>query len=694
MKQRVLFLEENKNNYENLIYDIAQLLNSNNNSYSHDIISKLKELSKNDAKYKAKLASNDKGVLYFNIGTGFEEINSAVTKMLGYEFNEITKNQKEIRNKILKPDGTHYPENLLPLEKAMITGESQPDVEVMIPSKNGELKWFSASSDPVYDNNAVLIGALLFLEDITTRKNKELELIKENKKLLFSERAFVQAEKLANSGNWLYDLKSKSFSISEGMFRLLEIDKEGFDGDFVKIVRSRMHPEDRKLLEGRLKLATSGNPLPSTEYRNVFPDGRIKIFKAEASQLILDKDGKPDLILGILVDITDERHKEQEKLEEQSLQHEKRIETLRILASEINHDFNNLLAVIYGYIDLAFDEHKESTYLNSAINSLERARDLSDQILSFTKIGVVNREIIDIGKLLFKKASFLNLNPLISIEYEISNDLLSFYGNRTQIGYVFENIIRNAIQSIQKSGTIKIQAENFTVDFSNEDHIYDYIKITIQDSGSGMTKETLDHVFEPFFTTKVNGKGLGLATSYSIVLNHSGKIKVESELLIGSTFYIYLPLSKISIERPEEEYESKNYIGDGDFIVLEDNKDLQPILKIYLESFGFTTYIKSTGDEILSLLKSDMISNLDIKGMLISLYTSSNLGGKEIIKEIRRDYPNIPVFVSSSFTDYPVINFPREYSFTASIKKPFIKTELRSLLNKHIGPSLKNKSIL
>lgn len=679
--------ENNSKNSDNdlqiLLFDIAKLLNANNNDNSNEIISKIKVLVKNEAKYKARFSSPNIGVLFFNIETGLEEINSTVTKILGYEFNDIVNNKTEIRKSILSSKGTPYPENSLPLEKTMKTGDSQPEVEIMLPSKDGVYKWISASSDPVYDNNHNFIGALLFLEDITDRKEKESQLIKENQNLIVSERAFIQAEKLTNTGNWLYDLKSKSFLISDGMFRILEIDKESYDGDFEKIARSLIHPDDRKLLEGRLKLAKSGNPLPSTEYRNIFPNGEIKVFKAEGGQLIFDKAGKPDLVLGVLVDITEQKRKEKVILEEQYLQHEKSIETLRLLANETTHTFDNLLAVIYGYIDLAFSENKESVYLEKAMEGIIKACGLSDQIFSFTKKDAVNREIVILDNLLYEKGNSLNNNPSIKFEFEISSDLYPVYCNKIQIALAIENIIRNAIQATQKGGSIKIKAENY-FESSNEYPLNDYVRITIRDSGSGMTQDILDHLFEPFFTTKDNGKGLGLAMSYSIIKNHKGKIEVESELTKGSSFYIYLPVANLSIEEPENIFKSEPHIGIGDFIVLEDNKEFHPILAKYLEKFGYTAHIKSTGEEILALLRDGSIKNFDLKGMLLVLYSSCNLGGKELIKEIRYNYPDLPVFVTSTYIDDPIICYPHEYGFTDSIKKPFFRNELELLLNKYI----------
>ena len=362
----------------------------------------------------------------------------------------------------------------------------------------------------------------------------------------------------------------------------------------------------------------------------------------------------------------------------------KNLEILRILAKGLTHDFNDLIASIYGYIELAQDQQKDSIFLKKALSCTSRAQGLTDKLSIFARTEDIDKETIAINKIIKDLTNYKITDRLISVHYDISDDLWFCYGNKIQISQVIENVFLNAVQSIDGNGSIYIKVENVSAKlFKKDNNFIDYIKLTIQDTGKGMSKETLNHMFEPFFTTKDNSHGLGLALSYSIIKNHKGKIKISSELSKGTLVSIYLPVSSIDFKSMSYQ-ESIKHQGEGEVIILDDNDDIQFLMGAYLESFGYKVKSKHTGQEILMLVKDFYFDQKNLKAIFLDLSVPNGLGGKEIIHDLRNLVPDIPIFAISANPFDPVLNYPKEYNFTSSLKKPFSKSELEIFLNKYL----------
>jgi two-component system CheB/CheR fusion protein len=400
-----------------------------------------------------------------------------------------------------------------------------------------------------------------------------------------------------------------------------------------------------------------------------------------SNSLMRDPLGEICGILSIGMDITDHQRMEEE------LQKTQKLESLGILAGGIAHDFNNLLSGLFGYIEVAQRHSKDEKIthaLSKALATMDRARGLTSQLLTFSKGGSPIRKVGKLIPFIQETAQFALSGANVSCSFDIQDNLSSCNFDKNQIGQVIDNIIINAQQAMLRGGKLEVAAHN--VDIKEKDHptLYSgrYIRISIKDYGVGIPKELLTRIFDPFFSTKAKGHGLGLATCYSIIKRHSGCIEVESEIGKGSTFHVYLPASVESL-LPATEPMLVQHMGSGTFLIMDDEEIIRDVIGEILKSLGYTVVCKQNGKDAIDFLESEIKAGRKISGMIFDLTIPGGMGGREAITEVRKLDKEIPVFVASGYAQDPVMSNPTKYGFTASICKPFITNDLVEMLNSY-----------
>lgn len=365
-----------------------------------------------------------------------------------------------------------------------------------------------------------------------------------------------------------------------------------------------------------------------------------------------------------------------------------KLESLGVLAGGIAHDFNNLLGGIYGYIDMASissNDEKVTRYLSKTMATIERARDLTGQLLTFAKGGAPVQKIARLFPFVQETAQFALSGSKVSCDFDIQPDLWNCNYDSNQVGQVIDNLIINAQQAMPVGGTISVSARNIAL--SEKEHPQlakgDYVRVSIKDNGVGIPKELLTKIFDPFFTTKTKGHGLGLATCYSIVNRHGGCINVYSEQGKGSVFFVYLPAAKDSVSETEKR-KTKQHKGSGTFLVMDDEEVMRETISEMLSALGYTVVCKENGKDAVDYVASELKAGRVLSGMVFDLTVPGGMGGKDAVSEIRKLNNQIPVFVASGYADDPVMKTPEEYGFTASICKPFRRIELIEMLEKHM----------
>lgn len=375
------------------------------------------------------------------------------------------------------------------------------------------------------------------------------------------------------------------------------------------------------------------------------------------------------------------------KRTEQVLQNTQKLEALGILAGGIAHDFNNLLGGIYGYIDVACETAKDpqlGQYLRKAMETIDRGRDLTHQLITFAKGGDPIRVVDRLIHFLRDTTQFALSGSNVSCKFEIQADLWACDYDKNQMSQVIDNIVINAKQAMPDGGSISIAAQNMTL--AEKQHPVlsagDYIKISIKDHGTGMPKDVLSRIFDPFFTTKSTGYGLGLATSYSIVKRHGGTIHVESESGKGSTFHIFLPAVRNYSSHINEKI-TLQVKGSGTFLIMDDEEVMRDVISEMLESSGYHTVCVENGRKAIEFFSKEMEAGRKIAGAIFDLIVPGGIGSKYAIEEIRKFDQQTPIFATSGHAEDPIIANPANFGFTGSISKPFIKAELLEMISKN-----------
>ncbi len=405
---------------------------------------------------------------------------------------------------------------------------------------------------------------------------------------------------------------------------------------------------------------------------------------ADSAAPIKSADG---VIIGVVLVFRDMTEKQ--KLMDANIKTQK-LESLGILAGGIAHDFNNLLSGIYGYMDLAkrtSEDSKTISYLDKSINTILRARDLTNQLLTFAKGGEPVRKTESLTPVIEETAKFALSGSNVLLSIDLPEELLHCDFDRNQIAQVIDNIIINAKQAMPEGGNLTIKGENLYIKHSEHSGLTEgsYIKLTFTDSGKGIKKEILSKIFDPFFSTKKGGSGLGLTTSYSIIHRHGGTIEIESSQGKGSRFTIFLPASdneKIN----EEKTTPVNFSAAGNILVVDDEDVIRDSLGALLEIIGYSIVLADDGFQALRILKEAHDNTIEpFKAVILDLTIPGGMGGLDTIEVIRKFYPDLPVFVSSGYAENPVMSNPAKYGFTASIRKPFTYDELAAILRQYLS---------
>ena len=413
------------------------------------------------------------------------------------------------------------------------------------------------------------------------------------------------------------------------------------------------------------------------------------------SWLVKDENGKPLRTMAIIRDITLQKRIESEK------EKVKRLESLGILAGGIAHDFNNLLSGILGNISIALINNNIPSNIKTILKSAEaasiRARDLSRQLLTFSKGGDPIKKIIDISDIIKETCLFHLKNSDIKCDFNINESLSPVEADQGQISQVIQNLIINAKQSMDNKGTIHVSASNTVLDFNNPYNLppTDYVLISVKDEGEGISDENIKKIFDPYFTTKekgpAKGSGLGLATCFSIIKKHDGHIFAESKLGEGSCFNILIPASNES--SPELPHNTETPVtGEGNILIMDDEKMVRDVLGNMLICLGYNVEYSKTGEEAIKKYKQANKSTNPFDCVILDLTVSKGMGGKEAITKLLNFDPEIKAIVTSGYSnDQTIANF-KEFGFCGAIIKPIQITELSNTMINVLGQ--KNESAI
>ncbi|RJQ42446.1 MAG: PAS domain S-box protein, partial [Gaiellales bacterium] len=415
-----------------------------------------------------------------------------------------------------------------------------------------------------------------------------------------------------------------------------------------------VYPEDRPRMRAVFEqMCTTGLPPVGLEIRKCRKDGSL-LWTSEEFTLACDAQGTVRSVRSMCRDIS--RHRQ---LEAQLLQAQK-MEAIGQLAGGIAHDFNNLLTPILGYaqrlVQTLPEGSRQVREAGMILESASRAAQLTAQLLAFSRQQVAEPKVLDVNRHVAMMEGLLRrtIGEQVQLSVELAQDLGPVKADPSQLEQVILNLVLNARDAMPMGGKLTLRTSNVEL---SEERLTGVaggrcVKLSIVDTGEGITSEIQSRMFEPFFTTKSVGKGtgLGLAIVDGIIKRSGGFIEVESVVGRGTAFHVYLPWAEGAPTEAKETVPSLETFGGTETILLvEDDETVRGFLADMLKGLGYTVLTAGNGAEAIER-EAAYPGTID---MLISDIVMPKMSGWELVRVLRRHRPSLPVLFISGYPALP-----------------------------------------
>ena len=546
---------------------------------------------------------------------------------------------------------------------------AEVDIEYRIVRPSGEVRWIRARGFQVRDAANSLIRHTGIVTDVTERRHTEMQ-VREQAALLDIAHEAIQVRDL--DGRIIYWNKG-----AEHIYGWTAAEALG------RTAVEMFYKEAARFREALAALVAQGTW--QGEVITHTKDGRDITVEGRWT-LVRDADGRPKSVLAIDTDIT-----EKKRLESQFLRAQ-RMESIGTLAGGIAHDLNNVLAPILmsvKILDELVRNDDDRALLATLHSSAQRGADLVRQVLSFAR-GVEGERILVNPQHLMRdllKVMGDTFPKSIDVRFSPAPDLWTVTGDPTQMHQVFLNLCINARDAMPDGGQLTVGMTNVLLDENDmrgnrEGRTGAFVRLTVQDTGTGISPETRDKIFEPFFTTKEIGKGtgLGLSTALAIVKSHQGFIQLDSTPGAGTTFNVYLPANPNQAATKRVAVEPARLAhGHGELIlVVDDEAGIRALSKRTLERYGYRVLLACQGAEAVSLYAQH---REDIAVVLTDM-TMPIMDGPALIIALKAMNPRVRVIASSGLTSSGGVDRAVGEAVEHFLPKPYTADALLTILRK------------
>lgn len=421
----------------------------------------------------------------------------------------------------------------------------------------------------------------------------------------------------------------------------------------------------------------------SQTYKINYPDGKFRHIR-HSFEGSFDEHGQLLAVDAVAQDITEEILKQELLLQSQ------KNEAIGKLTGGVAHDFNNILAVILGNIEILQDRNKDASlrqYADAALRAVSQGGKLTQQLLSFARKQPLSPQVIDVAKSIRSSAMLLQTSVGESIHLEIVSDggLWKTRADPVQLEAVILNLVVNARDAMDQGGSLTLEISNARLDHEyarahTEVVAGNYVCISVTDSGTGMSPEIVKQAIEPFFTSKPVGKGtgLGLSMAFGFAKQSGGHLKIYSEVGHGTTVKLYLPrvLAEVSMATPELVSEPHAILQGLHVFLIEDNEGLLQIFAEQIASLGCVVHCAH--DEVSALALAEQVEHVDV--ILSDIIIPGTMDGRALSKRLQEIYPDSNVVYMSGFTENSVVHNGRLDDGIVFLQKPFRLIDLARVL--------------
>ncbi|HMK64149.1 MAG TPA: PAS domain S-box protein [Thermodesulfobacteriota bacterium] len=589
------------------------------------------------------------------------EANEMMCDMLGYSRAELIGQS----SRLVYPDDAEF--NRVGTEKYRQIKESGiGTVETRWQRKNGTIIDVLLSSSPIDPDN-LSTGVTFTALNITNRKKAEEALRRSESRL---------SKLMAQNFDIIYETDEFGFikSISPQSEQVFGLKPEFLKG---KHFQEFLKDSERERVLNWFHHTMNNEGFGTLEFLGKKQDGSE--VHCELRHIFQEEEGQVNGTIGVIRDLS-ERYKMQAHL-----QQSQKMEAIGTLAGGIAHDFNNILGAIIGYTQLALYDLPEDSKLkynfDQVLKASDRARDLVKQILSFSRQTPQEQGPIHILPVLKEGLKLLraSLPKSIEIRYNLSIKDDSIIGDPTQIHQVIMNLCTNAAQAIGgKQGVLEINLEELVLSLEDLETYPGlkegpYLRLSVRDTGSGIEPAILSRIFDPFFTTKAPGvgTGMGLSVVHGIVKSHRGEITVYSELGVGTTFRVYLPLIR---RIPALEEASKDPLprGKEKILFIDDEPQMVESWMEMLGRLGYQVFGRTSSLNALDLFKNAP----DKFDLVITDQTMPGMSGSELAAKMLAIRPGLPIIICSGYSESLGADQARGLGVQKFLMKPVLLGEM------------------
>jgi len=572
-----------------------------------------------------------------------------------------------------------HPDDVEECEKYMVrimdAKKPLPGQQYRVRHSNGTWQWHEASMSPVVGDDGSLMYFVGVSRDITAQK-----LAEERSRFLSAVTEKISDSLIVTDTHFAITYINRA---AEQLFGYTLDEVRGKTPDFLN-AESMADQMQQELYE-----TVSSGKTYATDAINKRKDGSTFICDYKVMPL---KDEQDTIMayVGIQRDITDRKRLEEER------QRVDKLESIGTLAGGIAHDFNNILTAILGNINLARTISPAGSELAELILEAEkaalRAKQLTQQLLTFSKGGAPVRKVIQIERLVRDTAAFTLRGSNVKCLFDIDPGLWTANVDEGQIGQVINNIVLNARQAMPNGGAIGIAARNITL--NGDDSIGrglplekgDYVRVALVDRGTGIPADHLERIFDPYFTTKQTGSGLGLSICFSIVRNHGGHIAVESEINKGTTFYVYLPATHEKESGQAARAPLAPARPGKRLLVMDDEAGVRGVAVRMLRHLGYSdAWQAADGREAVDMYAEAMRAGRPFDAVILDITVPGGMGGIEAFGKLRELDPEVRGIISSGYAEDKALADFADYGFKASMAKPYTLEQISEALERALS---------